>query len=167
MCLNLRADWRLQAGLDVDEAQARVLHARLTQRNVLENGEILAIAAPLADGFDRRRPVVGLLPDADVRLEVDVAIDEIVHPPQFGVVAALATGLVEHLQPVLEQAYARRSETGDQFALQSLRIGRGDAEGRKRGEQGQGGGERGQRGSPSGVGRALHGAEKAGHALEG
>ena len=159
MCLNLRADWRLQAGLDVDEAQARVLHARLTQRNVLENGEILAIAAPLTDGFDRRRPVVGLLPDADVRLEVDVAIDEIVHPPQFGVVATLATGLVEHLQPVLEQADARRSETGDQFALQSLRIGRG--------EQGQGGGERGQRGSPSGVGRALHGAEKAGHALEG
>ena len=157
MCLNLRADWRLQAGLDVDEAQARVLHARLTQRNVLENGEILAIAAPLADGFDWRRPVVGLLPDADIRLEVDVAIDEIVHPPQFGVVAALATGLVEHLQPVLEQAYARRSETGDQFALQSLRIGRGDAEGR----------ERGQRGSPSSVGRALHGAEKAGHALEG
>ncbi len=97
MRLGLWSNRGLKVGLDVNEAQLRGGHSGLTQRDVFQDREVLAVASADADGFEGGGPVVCLLPDVDVRIESDIAIDEIVDLAQLGFIPAQVAGLVEGL----------------------------------------------------------------------
>ena len=72
---------RFQRGLDVDQAQLAGGNAGFAQRNVFDDGEILAVATALADGFQRRCPLVALLPDRNIVLEMNVLVNKVVDLP--------------------------------------------------------------------------------------
>ena len=87
--------------LDIDGAHLADGHACLAQRVVLDDGEVLAVAASAPDRLKRRRPVVALVPDRDVFVEADVAVEEIIYPAEFFGLGERAGGLEQGL-PVLQ-----------------------------------------------------------------
>ena len=124
MRLLYRAIGPLELGFDVDQAQLVGRYAGHAQGYVFDDGEVLAVAPPLSDGFERRGPIVALLPDGKVVFESDVAVDEVVDLRELGLFAQ-GFGRIHCLQPVFEQRHAGRAEAGNQLALQGGRIKRG------------------------------------------
>ena len=96
-----RARRTVASRLDVDQTQPGSGNAGLAQRNVFDDGEVLAIPSTLPNRLQRGRPVVALLPDGDIVIENDMPIDEVIDQLQARIVF-LRLGRLDRCQPVVE-----------------------------------------------------------------
>ncbi|MNZ24793.1 hypothetical protein D3C78_419460 [compost metagenome] len=111
----------LAQGLDVGDAQFFAGKTEPAQAEILRQRIVLAIGGTLDQGFDGRGPVIGLLPDARVVLEIQLLIEEAVHRVELLTFGRAACTL-QHLTPRLDPVACRSRRAVAFFhGLQDLR----------------------------------------------
>ncbi|MPN45900.1 hypothetical protein SDC9_193479 [bioreactor metagenome] len=83
MSLRNRAVRTTDASTDVDQSQSLFRNAQQAQGDILCDGEVLAVTGLAPQGLERAGPIVLLLPDDDVVVELDAAIEEMVDPGEL------------------------------------------------------------------------------------